>query len=218
MGARPRVHAPHALEGDDPGDERATEDNRRYEDWIGAGAPGSDRVHAAEDTRHWTSASHIAASHSPPSPDEGQVTRPAQGRRDSAHDARRLFSDDWEQDVPNGHKDEVAATPTIGNEQATTVTWSTRWRRRASRNLRRWSFSTTKPGTTFIAVVADAQHQRRRPPWWRLATLILLSVALAIALSQGRTIEAVIIGILIVPTLLLVGAWIYVWIGELPSR
>jgi len=67
-------------------------------------------------------------------------------------------------------------------------------------------------------VAADAQRQRLRPPWWRLATLILLSVALAIAVSQGRTIEAVIIGILIVPTLLLVGAWIYVWIGELPSR
>src|SRR6266498_1882832 len=39
MGARARVHAAlHALEGDDPGDERAPEDNRRYEDWIGAGA------------------------------------------------------------------------------------------------------------------------------------------------------------------------------------
>jgi hypothetical protein len=50
---------------------------------------------------------------------------------------------------------------------------------------------------------------RRSTPWWRIATLALLLVALVIAVSSGRTIEAVVIGVLMIPALTLLGAWIY---------
>ncbi len=46
-------------------------------------------------------------------------------------------------------------------------------------------------------------------PWWRIATLTILTAALIISLTSGRTIEAVIIAILMVPTILLIGAWLY---------
>jgi hypothetical protein len=39
--------------------------------------------------------------------------------------------------------------------------------------------------------------------------LALLSVALALGVSGGRTIEAVIIGVLLVPLLTLLGFWVY---------
>lgn len=41
-------------------------------------------------------------------------------------------------------------------------------------------------------------------PWWRLATLFLLLGALVISVLAGRVVEAVVIGALAVPTLLLV--------------
>lgn len=46
-------------------------------------------------------------------------------------------------------------------------------------------------------------------PWWRITTLTLLVVAFIIAVSSGRTIEAAIVGLLMLPTLVLLGAWIY---------
>jgi choline-glycine betaine transporter len=48
-----------------------------------------------------------------------------------------------------------------------------------------------------------------RLPWWRLATLALLIGALVLAIANGRTIEAVIIGVLLVPTLVVLGVWVY---------
>lgn len=49
----------------------------------------------------------------------------------------------------------------------------------------------------------------RSVPWWQLATLTLLVVAFILSVSAGHTIEAVIVGVLVVPSLVLVGAWIY---------
>jgi choline-glycine betaine transporter len=56
-------------------------------------------------------------------------------------------------------------------------------------------------------------------PWWRIATLALLVAAFIVSVSSGRTIEAVIIGFLALPTLalLLVGAWIYERAPRRPS-
>jgi hypothetical protein len=48
-------------------------------------------------------------------------------------------------------------------------------------------------------------------PLWRLATFLLLSVALAISVANGRTIDAVIIGALLALTLVALGIWIYLW-------
>jgi choline-glycine betaine transporter len=48
-------------------------------------------------------------------------------------------------------------------------------------------------------------------PWWPLATAILLITALSIAVSSGRTIEAVIVGVLAVPTLAFLGLWLVAW-------
>ena len=55
-------------------------------------------------------------------------------------------------------------------------------------------------------------------PWWQLATIVLLSVALTIAVMSGRTIEAVIIGILVVPALVIVGTWLVTSIRERRRR
>jgi hypothetical protein len=46
-------------------------------------------------------------------------------------------------------------------------------------------------------------------PWWRITTLTVLVVAFIVAVFSGRTIEAVIVGLLMLPTLVLLGAWIY---------
>lgn len=46
-------------------------------------------------------------------------------------------------------------------------------------------------------------------PWWRLATVVLLSIALGIAIANGRTWDAVVIAVLIVPVLVLVAASLY---------
>jgi hypothetical protein len=40
-------------------------------------------------------------------------------------------------------------------------------------------------------------------PWWRLATAVLLIVALLIALDAGRVIEALVIGVLALSSLVL---------------
>jgi hypothetical protein len=56
------------------------------------------------------------------------------------------------------------------------------------------------------AVSADVT---RSIPWWRIATFTLLIAAFIISLSAGRTIEAVVIGVLIVPSTVFIGAWIY---------
>jgi choline-glycine betaine transporter len=55
--------------------------------------------------------------------------------------------------------------------------------------------------------VARRRRLTSAAPWWRIATLTLLLVALGLAISSGRTIEAVIIGLLMIPSLVLVGAW-----------
>ena len=44
-------------------------------------------------------------------------------------------------------------------------------------------------------------------PWRRIATAVLLTAALAIAAAAGRVIEAIIIGVLLLPSLALVGIW-----------
>jgi hypothetical protein len=57
-----------------------------------------------------------------------------------------------------------------------------------------------------------------RLPWWRLATLVLLIGALVLAIANGRTIEAVIIGVLLVPTLVVLGVWVYFWASPTQRR
>jgi hypothetical protein len=48
-------------------------------------------------------------------------------------------------------------------------------------------------------------------PWWRIATALLLAAALAISAAAGRVIEAIIIGVLLLPSLVLVGLWFIAW-------
>jgi choline-glycine betaine transporter len=45
-------------------------------------------------------------------------------------------------------------------------------------------------------------------PWWPIASVAILAVADGIAISAGRAIEAVIIGLLMVPGLFMVALWI----------
>ena len=45
-------------------------------------------------------------------------------------------------------------------------------------------------------------------PWARLVTAVLLITAFAIALRVGHTIEAVIVGIVTIPTLALIVLWL----------
>jgi len=56
-----------------------------------------------------------------------------------------------------------------------------------------------------------ASHGREKflIPWWRIATLALLTVALGFAVANGRTVEMIIIGVLVVPTLFFVGVWAF---------
>jgi choline-glycine betaine transporter len=55
--------------------------------------------------------------------------------------------------------------------------------------------------------------------WLLVATLVLLGAAFVLSLSGGRTIEAVIIGLLAVPTFVLVAAFAYRAVrGSGPSR
>jgi hypothetical protein len=46
-------------------------------------------------------------------------------------------------------------------------------------------------------------------PWWRLATVVLLGIALGIAVANGRTWDAVIVAVLIIPALAMTAAAIY---------
>jgi len=55
-------------------------------------------------------------------------------------------------------------------------------------------------------------------PWWRLATAVLLSVALAISADAGRLIESVIIAVLLVPLLAFFGIWIIAWRNRLTGK
>lgn len=47
-------------------------------------------------------------------------------------------------------------------------------------------------------------------PWWRVAAIVLLTVALIGTISAGRTVEAVIIGVFLGASLSFLGGWIYV--------
>jgi hypothetical protein len=47
-----------------------------------------------------------------------------------------------------------------------------------------------------------------RIPWWSVATVVVLSIALTLAVLGGRTVEAVIVGAILVPTLALLGVWL----------
>jgi hypothetical protein len=51
--------------------------------------------------------------------------------------------------------------------------------------------------------MADWPARVRRMPWWRVATVIFLLIALGIVASAGRTIEAAIIAVLTVLSLVL---------------
>jgi hypothetical protein len=54
----------------------------------------------------------------------------------------------------------------------------------------------------------------RRPawiPWWRIATTVLLAIALANSVVAGRVIESVIIGVLLAPSVGFVVVWVVLW-------
>jgi len=48
-------------------------------------------------------------------------------------------------------------------------------------------------------------------PWWRIATAVLLSAALGDISMAGRVIEAIIVGVLLIPSIALVGLWLVAW-------
>jgi hypothetical protein len=48
-------------------------------------------------------------------------------------------------------------------------------------------------------------------PWWRLATVVVLVAAFAIAMDAGRAIEAVVIGLLALWSLLLLVLSLLAW-------
>ena len=50
--------------------------------------------------------------------------------------------------------------------------------------------------------------RKRRSAIWGFATCVLLVVALIIAVAHGRVIEAVIIGVLTIPSVLFVVGWL----------
>ena len=54
-------------------------------------------------------------------------------------------------------------------------------------------------------------------PWWGVATAVLLSISLALALFGGRTLEAIIVGAILVPLLALLGTWLYASNRQRPS-
>lgn len=47
-----------------------------------------------------------------------------------------------------------------------------------------------------------------RPPWWQGATTVALSVALGIAVGAGRTIDSIIVGVLLLPAVILLALWV----------
>jgi choline-glycine betaine transporter len=54
---------------------------------------------------------------------------------------------------------------------------------------------------------------RRAPliPWWPLATTLLLAGALALSVAAGRTVDSIIIGVLLVPSLAFLVVWLIAW-------
>jgi ABC-type nitrate/sulfonate/bicarbonate transport system substrate-binding protein len=54
----------------------------------------------------------------------------------------------------------------------------------------------------------------RKPPgipWLRLATTVLLAGALAISVAAGRTVDSIIIGVLLVPSVALLIVRVFAW-------
>jgi len=75
-------------------------------------------------------------------------------------------------------------------------------------------FSLSAPLLELIADAGNvsamsAESELRPIPWWNLATTALLAVALAFAIRADRTIEAFVVGALMLPSLFLLGAWLY---------
>jgi hypothetical protein len=52
---------------------------------------------------------------------------------------------------------------------------------------------------------------RRSIPWLPLSTVMLLAVAVAVAATAGRIIEAIVIAILLVPVLAFLVLWVIAW-------
>jgi hypothetical protein len=60
---------------------------------------------------------------------------------------------------------------------------------------------------------------RRLPvPWWRVATFVLLMVALAIAVSKGTTLGAVIVELLAIPSAIFLTVWLYAYLRRGSDR
>ena len=64
----------------------------------------------------------------------------------------------------------------------------------------------------------DVRRQRSLTPWWPVATVLLLSGAVVIAVRAGRVIEAIIAAILLAPSLAILIAWIVAWRREDDER
>ncbi|MFL5954872.1 MAG: hypothetical protein ACJ76I_12285 [Gaiellaceae bacterium] len=58
-----------------------------------------------------------------------------------------------------------------------------------------------------VGVIAEP---RLAIPWWRLATAALMTTAFVLAVAKGSVIAAVLIGVLTLPSLAVLGAWIFV--------
>ena len=54
-------------------------------------------------------------------------------------------------------------------------------------------------------------------PWWRIATVALLGVALGLSVSSGHTGDAIIVGVLLVPGIVLVGLALYFRFKDAPG-
>jgi hypothetical protein len=55
---------------------------------------------------------------------------------------------------------------------------------------------------------------RFRPPWipcWPVAAVVSLSAALALAVADGRTGDAIIVGVILLPPLALIALWAAAW-------
>ena len=56
-----------------------------------------------------------------------------------------------------------------------------------------------------------SRHPTARILRWRVATLALLGLTVIISLSADRVIDAVIAGVLVIPSLVALGLWIFAW-------
>jgi hypothetical protein len=55
---------------------------------------------------------------------------------------------------------------------------------------------------------------RFRPPWipwWPLAAVVSLSTGLALAVAYGRTGDAIIVAVILLPSLALIALWVVAW-------